>query len=123
MCARQRPLWTRNAPCYSDETPACEEPLHIGACRLTYRLPGNESLKGKRQISRSLIARLRQRFNLAVAEVDGLDRHRTLVIGMACVSNEAAHASEMLDAAIRFAGSSHLDLELVDVERELIDGV
>ena len=95
--------------------------MHFGACRLTYRLPGNESLKGKRQLSRSLIARLRQRFNLAVAEVDGLDRHRTLVIGMACVSNEAAHASEMLDAAIKFAGSWRLDLELVDVERELID--
>lgn len=97
--------------------------MHIGACQLTYRLHGNGSLKGKRQVSRSLISRLRQRFNLAVAEVDGLDEHQRLVIGLTCVSNDAAHASEMIDAAIRFAASPHINAELVDVEREIIDGV
>ena len=97
--------------------------MHIGACRMTFNLPGNGSLKGKRQVSRSLIARLRQRFNLAVAEVDAIDRHQTLVIGMTCVSNNAAHASEMLDAAIGFASSTHFDIELTDVERDIIDEV
>ena len=97
--------------------------MHIGACRLTFRLPGNDSLKGKRQVSRSLIARLRQRFNLAVAEVDGMDRHQTLVIGFTCVSNEAAHAAEMVDAAVKFVQSQHIDAELIDVESEIIDEV
>ncbi len=95
--------------------------MHVGICRLTYRLPGNDSLKGKRQVSRSLITRLRQRFNVAAAEVDGIDQHQLLVIGLSCVSNDVRHTSEMLDAVVKFAGNHHIDAELVDVERDIID--
>lgn len=92
-------------------------PLYIGSCRLTFRLHGNDSLKGKRQVSRSLIDRFRQRYNLAAAEVAAMDEHQRLVIGIACVSNEYSHAEEMLDKAVAFAGNHHLDAELVNVER------
>ena len=97
--------------------------MHVGVCRLTFHLPGNDSLKGKRHVSRSLIERLRQRFNMAVAEVDALDRHQTLVIGLTCISNEAAHVSEMIDSALRFAQGQHVDAELIDVQRDIIDEV
>ena len=96
--------------------------MHIGACRLTFHLPGNDSLKGKRQVSRSLISRLRQRYNLAVAEVDGIDQHQRLVIGFTCVSNERRHANEMIDSAVKFVRGQHVDAELMDVEREVFDG-
>lgn len=95
----------------------------IGVCRLTFRLPGNDSLKGKRQVSRSVIARLQQKFNMAAAEVDGVDMHQTLVIGFACVSNRAGHADEMLDAAVQYVEHMHVDAELVDVERDVLDGM
>ena len=97
--------------------------MHIGSCRMTFRLPGNDSLKGKRQVSRSLIAKLRQRFNMAAAEVDGMDRHQTLVIGISCVSNRPGHADEMIDAALHFVDGHRIGAELVDVERSVIDGV
>jgi uncharacterized protein YlxP (DUF503 family) len=97
--------------------------VYIGVCRLSFHLPGNDSLKGKRHVSRSLIERLRQRFNLAVAEVDALDRHQTLVIGLTCISNEAAHVSETIDNALRFVQGQHVDAELIDVQREIINGV
>jgi uncharacterized protein YlxP (DUF503 family) len=96
--------------------------VHVGVCRMTFHLQGNDSLKGKRQVSRSLIGRLRQRFNLAVAEVDAIDVHQRLVIGLTCVSNDVRHANEMLGAAIRFAEEHQAGAELVDVEREIIDG-
>lgn len=96
--------------------------MHVGICQLTFHLPGNGSLKDKRQVSRSLISRLQTRFHLAAAEVAANDQHQSLVIGLACVSNDARHADEMLDAAIRFAENHHLDAELVDVQREIIDG-
>ncbi len=95
--------------------------MHIGSCRLTFRLHGNDSLKGKRQVSRSLITRLRQKFNLAAAEVDGVDEHQRLVIGLACVSNDLGHVNEMLDKAVRFVEAQDFDAELVDVEREALD--
>ena len=95
--------------------------MYIGTARLTFRLKGNDSLKGKRQVSRSLITRLRQRFNLSVAEVDAIDVHQTLIIGMSCVSADAAYLSEQLEAAVRFVEHQHVDAELVDVERDVMD--
>lgn len=97
--------------------------MFIGTCKLTFRLPGNDSLKGKRQVSRSLIMRLRNKFNVSVAEVDGVDRHQTLVIGVSCVSNDATYASELIDALVRFVEQQqHLDAELIGAERDLLDG-
>ena len=96
--------------------------MYIGTARLTFRLPGNDSLKGKRQVSRSLIMRLRQRFNLSVAEVDAIDVHQTLVIGMSCVSGDASYAGELLEAAVRFVEHQHVDAELIGVERDVVDG-
>ena len=96
--------------------------MYIGTARLTFRLQGNDSLKGKRMVSRSLITRLRQRFNLSVAEVGAIDVHQTLVIGMTCVSGDASYASEMLDAAVRFVEHQHVDAELIEVERDVMDG-
>lgn len=95
--------------------------MYIGTARLTFRLAGNDSLKGKRQVSRSLIMRLRQRYNLSVAEVDAIDVHQTLVIGLSCVSGDAAYAGGQLESAIAFAEQQHLDAELVEVERDVVD--
>ena len=96
--------------------------MHIGSCRMTFHLPGNDSLKGKRQVSRSLITKLRQKFNLSVAEVDAIDVHQTLVVGMTCVSKDASYAEELIEAAVRWVEGQHIDAELVEVEREMIDG-
>jgi uncharacterized protein YlxP (DUF503 family) len=97
--------------------------VEIGAIRLTFHLPDNNSLKGKRQVSRSLISRLRQKFNVAVAEVDGQDRWQTLVVGVVCVSNKQHHANQMLDTVLRYVNALPLDAELVDVERETMGDV
>jgi uncharacterized protein len=97
--------------------------MFIGTCKLSFRLPGNDSLKGKRQVSRSLIMRLRNKFNVAVAEVDAIDRHQSLVVGISCVSKDASYAAELIDAVIRFVEQQqHLDAELIEVERDLLDG-
>ena len=43
--------------------------MHIGVCRIMLHLPDSASLKDKRQVARSLSARIRNTFNVAVAEV------------------------------------------------------
>ncbi|MGQ9778427.1 MAG: DUF503 domain-containing protein [Bacillota bacterium] len=65
-------------------------------------LPGCKSLKDKRQVLRSILERLRGRFNLAAAEVDEQDRWNMAVIGLACVSGEPGHARGLLEEALRF---------------------
>ena len=96
--------------------------MYIGSCRLTFHLSGNNSLKGKRHVSRSLITKLRQKFNLSVAEIDAIDVHQTLMIGMSCVSKDAFHAENLIEAAVRWVEVQHIDAELIEVEREMIYG-
>lgn len=74
----------------------------VGICRVAFSLPGNDSLKGKRSIVRRIIDRTRSKFNLAIAEVDALDSHRSAVIGFAVVSNDTRHVNSMLDRIVSF---------------------
>ncbi len=69
----------------------------VGTARLVFRIPSASSLKDKRSVVRRLIDRSRSRFHAAVAEVDALDVHQRAVLGIAVVSNDARHATSMLD--------------------------
>lgn len=93
----------------------------VGLARLRLRLPENSSLKGKRGVVRSLCARLQNEFHVAAAEVESNDLWQVADLGVACVSNERAHAAAVLDRVVRYVESTRLDLELLDVETELID--
>ncbi|MFC1526525.1 DUF503 domain-containing protein [Candidatus Latescibacterota bacterium] len=65
-------------------------------------LPESGSLKDKRQVIKSLKDRLRQRYNLSVAEVDHLELWQRSALGLAVVSNAADHADDVLAKAIRY---------------------
>ena len=93
--------------------------MTVGVCRITLRLPENASLKDKRQVVKSLTAKLRNKFNLAVAEVDDNDRWQISTIGMTCVSNDARHAREILDSAVEFVVRTRLDAELLESDIEV----
>ena len=81
----------------------------MGACEITLRLPDNRSLKGKRQVSRSLVQRIRNRFNVAVSEVADQDRWQTLSLGITCVSDDARHANEILSKVVDFVDGHNGD--------------
>jgi uncharacterized protein YlxP (DUF503 family) len=91
----------------------------VGTLIVELRLPGNHSLKGKRQVVKSLIARLHNRYNVAAAEVENNDRWQVATIGVACVSNSAPHASEILENVVSFIEADRLDLEVTDYAIEV----
>lgn len=74
----------------------------IGSCKLVMEVPGNNSLKGKRMVIKSLKDRLRNRFQVSVAEVEELDNHKIAVLGVACVSNSKSHANSVIDQIIDY---------------------
>lgn len=74
----------------------------IGTMAVEISLSGTFSLKDKRQIVKSIIERLKNRYNISVAEVDRQDDIRWAVIGMACVSNTSEHVNRQLDNALSF---------------------
>jgi len=92
---------------------------YVGVCRITLRLPENASLKGKRQVVKSLTARIQNKFNVSVAEVNDNDRWQIAGIGLSCVSNDREHAQRMLDSVVGFVERMRLDAEVLDSEVEV----
>ncbi|HEY2174711.1 MAG TPA: DUF503 domain-containing protein [Mycobacteriales bacterium] len=77
------------------------------------------SLKGKRSIVRPLLAELRRRFSVAVAEVGGLDLHRRAVVGVAVVAADAEHVRDVLDGCERLV-AGRPEVEVLSVHRRLL---
>ena len=63
-------------------------------------LPGVNSLKEKRSIIKSLMARLRNKFNISIAEVAEQDCPRSAVLGAAIVSNDSAFGNSVIAQVI-----------------------
>ena len=74
----------------------------IGTLVLRLQVPESESLKNKRQVVRSLVARVRQTFNVAIAEVGDQDLWQAVELGVACVSADARHADEVCQKVLTF---------------------
>lgn len=72
----------------------------IGLCTVELHIPDGHSLKEKRQVLLSLKTRVRDKFNVSIAEVDGQDLWQRAVLGMACVATEGAFANQVLDQAL-----------------------
>ena len=97
--------------------------MHVGLCRVTLRLPGNQNLKEKRGVSRSLTSRIRAKFNVAISEVDDNELWQKLTLGIACISTDSSHANEILSNVVQYIEDSRPDLELLDYELEMVSGV
>ncbi|MEC9280368.1 MAG: DUF503 domain-containing protein [Chloroflexota bacterium] len=97
--------------------------MHIGFCRIELFLPDSQNLKAKRQIARSVIARIHNQFNVTVAEADDNDLWQRLTLGVCCLSNDTKHANEILSNVVAYVEKSRDDLELLDHETEIIAGL
>jgi len=91
----------------------------VGVTKLSLRLPGNQSLKGKRKVGKSSCQRQRQRINRAVAETAAQDKWQAAELGIVAVGNEGRLIESKLGKAINFIEDIQL-AEIVDVQRELI---
>ncbi|MBI3292848.1 MAG: DUF503 domain-containing protein [Elusimicrobia bacterium] len=74
----------------------------VGSYRLTVIVPGAGNLKEKRRVLESLKVRLRQRFNVAFAEVDGQDLWQRAALGVACVATDRVGAERLLHQVAEF---------------------
>ncbi len=82
-------------------------------------LPGVDSLKGKRQIIKSLKDKLRGRFEVAVAEVDHHDVWQRATLAVACVSHDARHANAVVSKAMDFI-ETQVDGRVLDTSVEIL---
>jgi uncharacterized protein YlxP (DUF503 family) len=94
--------------------------MNIGVCRIRFRLPENSSLKGKRRVVKSVIARVRNKFDVSVAEVDDQDLWQLATLGVCCVSNDKRHTNEVLSKVVDFVVNSRFEVEILDYEIEIV---
>jgi uncharacterized protein YlxP (DUF503 family) len=74
----------------------------VGILTANLCMNGITSLKGKRSIVKSLIGRIKSRFNASISEVDHNDNKNSAVIAIAIVSNDTRFIEQQLDAIIGF---------------------
>ncbi|MBP2665309.1 MAG: hypothetical protein H6Q76_289 [Firmicutes bacterium] len=90
----------------------------IGTLELKLHAPWVSSLKEKRMVVKSIIAKTKNKFNVSIAEVDEQDTHQTIILGIACVAGTVSQSDSILDHVIAFIDNSS-EAEIVHVEREI----
>ena len=83
------------------------------------QLPGVDSLKGKRHVLKGLKQKVRQRFEVAVAEVDHHDTWQRATLAVAYVSHDSRHANEVVSKAVDFI-EDNLDGYVTNVSVEIV---
>lgn len=92
----------------------------IGVLTIELQIPESNSLKEKRQVVRALIHRIRQGYNVSVAEVDHQNSWQLATVAVACVSDEAVVVQQLMDKIIDFVQRQRLSLVLLDYQSELL---
>lgn len=74
----------------------------VGVMTVQLHMQGITSLKEKRSIIKSVIGRLKTKFNISISEVDYQDNKTSAVIAIAMVSNDASFVNQQFDKIINF---------------------
>lgn len=90
----------------------------IGTAKITIYAPWVHSLKEKRMTVKSLCAKVRNKFNVSIAEVEEQDTHQNIVLGLAFVVNETSAADSIIDHVLNFI-EDNTEGDIIDIYREL----
>ncbi|UCG09839.1 MAG: DUF503 domain-containing protein [Dehalococcoidia bacterium] len=94
--------------------------MNVGVAKIRLRLPENLSLKGKRQVLKSIISRVEGKFTVSIAEVDDHNRWQLATLGISCVSNDQRHANEILSKVADFIVKGRFEVEILNYEIEIL---
>jgi hypothetical protein len=90
----------------------------VAAARWTMVIPGSDSLKGKRKVVKSLIEKVRHKFDAAIAEVGDNDLWQKAQIGVAVVGNDLQLLEARMQQIMKFIENQYL-VEIIDAQMEL----
>ena len=92
--------------------------MKIAAVTIRLYAPWVHSLKEKRMIVKSLVAKIQNQFHVSAAEVEGQDVHQTIVIGVASIVPHAARADQFAEELVRFV-EANTEAQLMEAETEM----
>jgi uncharacterized protein YlxP (DUF503 family) len=92
--------------------------LVVGTCKISLHIPESGSLKAKRFVLRRIKDRLRNKFNVSVAEVDGLDLWQRSTLAVAVVSKDVHFANQVISSVVSMIESER-NVSVIDIETDL----
>ena len=92
--------------------------MQIAAMTFRLHAPWVHSLKEKRMVVKSLVAKIQNRFHASVAEIDEQDTHQIIVIGVAAIVPHNAMADSLMEEISLFM-EENTEAEIIDEEREI----
>jgi len=75
-------------------------------------IPSSRSLKNKRSVVQGMLKKIRNRFNVSVAEIDGLDKWQQAVVGITIISNSAVILEKTHSDIISFIENNYSDVQV-----------
>lgn len=92
----------------------------VGLCTLELELTDNDSLKTKRAVLTSLTKRMRNTFNIAIAEIDEVDNPQTAILAFTTVSNSSRHIDQMMTTVLNWIDEHGDDVLVVNETVEVL---
>ena len=92
--------------------------MQIAAMTFRLHAPWVHSLKEKRMVVKSLVAKTQKRFHASVAEIAEQDTYQIIVIGVAVIVPHNALADQLMDAISRFV-EENCEAEILEEIREI----
>ncbi len=98
--------------------------MYVARLILEIRIEAAHSLKDKRQVLRSMKDKLRQEFNISVAEVEVTDLWQRATIGIVSISDSRDYLQSLMSSVERHSSklANNLGAELVDSYVEFLEG-
>ena len=92
----------------------------VGICHLDVIIPENHSLKGKRQVVKKIIDRVRNRFNISIAEVGDNELWQRSQLGLSMVGNDRRFVNSYLDRVVNFIEAMNI-VDIAHSELEILN--
>lgn len=90
--------------------------MNILVMEITLRASWVHSLKEKRMVVKSIVQKLKNKFNISVAEIESQDVHKTIVIGIAGICANSAQGDSIMEKVITFI-EDNTDAEIIDIQK------
>jgi uncharacterized protein YlxP (DUF503 family) len=95
-------------------------PMILGTAELRLHIPEAQSLKDRRRVVKSIVQRVRNRFDVAIADVDEQPQWQVVTLGVVAVANSSNHVETVVQQVINFVEQNIQSGYLTDVHTEVL---
>ena len=92
----------------------------VGTLKLSLYIRNNQSLKEKRKVVKSIVAKVHKKFNVSIAEVGSNDKWQMIELGISAVGNDRRFVNSALDNILSFLDSLYLG-DIIDSNIEIVN--